>query len=466
MPTFHSLALVFSSLLWALACPAGELLVYFHDDGSPAAKQFAAETLPFVEALAKTEDLTLTRIDPTEGAPVEISISPIIVFQNHLGRSVYQGRTTTPERIRTLVETARWVPQSEALLEREGVVARTFGRSTVASPIKVAPVSGKTPRGYDEATFQREAREAIAKGLRDSKLVDRLEQNRSERAFYMDFYPWVSDKGKLYLSYALFSQFHCKKPVFLSAEEDKMVGSWRKRKSLFEKAAARLEQEVEKQLTRDLGDGFMPLPADTPAIAWPELPAAPADAATSTNTVGPLARTWVAAENPDGPPPILFQFPAPIDQYRGKVTGVRAELSLNEDLDLSSLTGFIAAKASTVDMGESDLNDALQGSSFLKTKAFPEARFEIEKVESDVELAYGRLATVTLHGTFELKGKKIPLVVVGDAEALASAAGPRLRLRSAWSLDFKGFSIEQADGPSPQRHTLNFDLHLMLQPTT
>ena len=33
-----------------------------------------------------------------------------MVYQNHRGRSVYQGRTTTPERIRNFIRTSRFVP--------------------------------------------------------------------------------------------------------------------------------------------------------------------------------------------------------------------------------------------------------------------------------------------------------------------------------------------------------------------
>jgi len=447
-----------------------QLLVYFEDDGSPAATLFEQETLPFLRELATKENLELTVKDPSVGAPAEVTISPLVVFQNHRGRSIYQGRTTTPERIRTFVETSRWVPQDSKKLRREQVIVRQLKRTSIASPIKIAPVSGSVPSGYDKDRFQREMREAIEEGLRASTVAPFIEQGRSERAFYMDFYPWVSDKGTMYLSYALFSQFHCKKPVFFSNEEEKFSGSWRKRADLFEKAATRLEQEVIKQLGRDLGDGFVPVGETADVTEWPPLPKAPTNAVAANADIK-LGREWVADPDAPGPPPILFQFPAPVDQYRGKITGISAELVLGEDLAVDSLRGAFAADPKTIDMGESDLNDALQGKSFLESKTFPEASFTIKEVDSDYALAFGTLATFTMRGTFKLKGKEIPLTVVGDLEPTVSpgagsdtSAEPRLRLRTAWSLDFSPWKIEQADGPTPQRHTLNFDLNLLLKP--
>jgi len=437
------------------AAPAEQLLVYFEDDGSSAAKQFANETLPFLRELASAENLELTVSDPREGSPAEVTISPLVVFQNHRGRSIYQGRTTTPERIRTFVETSRWVPQNADKLKREDVILRKIKRATIASPIKIAPVSGKAPRGYDEAAFQQEMRSAIDDGLRFSKLVPSLEQGRGDRAFYMDFYPWVSDKGTMYLSYALFSQFHCKKPVFFSSEAEKFSGPWRKREDLFTQAATRLEAEVLKQLSRDLGDGFVPVGGKTAVTAWPPLPAAPTNAAAATADIE-LVRQWVADPDAAGPPPILFQFPAPVDQYRGKITGLAAELAFDEALSVASLRGAFTADPKSIDMGEADLNDALQGKSFLESKTFPTATFTIDEVESDYALAFGTLATFTMRGTFQLKGKKIPLTVVGDLEPAV--------LSASWSLDFSPWKIEQADGPTPQRHTLNFDLQVTLKP--
>jgi len=446
------------------------LLVYFENDGSPAATLFEQETLPFLRKLASDEDLELRVENPEDGAPAAVTISPLVVFQNHRGRSIYQGRTTTPERIQTFVETARWVPQEDTKLRRENVIVRKIERSTIASPIKIAPVSGSVPSGYVEASFQKDMRIAIEDGLRFSKLKAFVEQGRSDRAFYMDFYPWVSEKGTMYLSYALFSQFHCKKPVYFSSEEDKMSGPWRKREDLFAKAATRLEEEVLKQLSRDLGDGFVPVSAKASVSDWPPLPDAPTNAVAAAADMT-LVREWVADPDAPGPPPILFQFPAPVDQYRGKITGISAELAFDEDLAISSLRGSFTADPKTIDMGESDLNDALQGKSFLESKTFPQASFTIKEVDSDYALAFGNLATFTMRGTFKLKGKEIPLTVVGDLEPTVSpgagsdtSAEPRLRLRTAWSLDFSPWKIEQADGPTPQRHTLNFDLNLLLKP--
>lgn len=474
-PILYRLVLLFATALSIYLLPtkarSGEVLVFLQstaDATVPAEQPFITDVLPELERFAKEQGHSVDRIAALKEAPEEVHITPLIVFQNHQGRSIYQGRLNTLDRIENFLRTATFVPQNKAALKRENLPVWKMGRATIASPIKISAVTGNVPKDYKHETFEAEARDAIEAGLSSSSMQATVSLRRSDRQFYMDFYPWRSRLGTCYLSLALFSQFHCKEPVFKT--EEPLKASWGKRNSLFTEGVKLLEAEVMKQLTNHVGDAFAPLAESVPVKSWeaighplPKPPSGQSAQATSTLSI---PSQWVVESLPSAqPPPIVFRFPAPLDQYIGQVTSVSGNISLGADLSLSSLTGKLVADPTKVSMGESDLDDALQGSSFLKTKAFPESSFTITGSESSDKLAFGQLSTTVLSGEFLLKGKRVPLSAPCQLEPVVNQAGEvRLQLRGSFSIDVRAFEIDPADGPEPASHTLNFDVFYSLKP--
>lgn len=87
----------------------------------------------------------------------------------------------------------------------------------------------------------------------------------------MDFYPWLSQDGTLYLSLSLFSQFHCKKPVY-ELKDTPITGPWKKRNKLFKRAAILLERAVANTIKNPIGgDGFNPISSSVPMVSWESL---------------------------------------------------------------------------------------------------------------------------------------------------------------------------------------------------
>ncbi len=136
-------------------------------------------------------------IDARQGAPREVAITPLIIFQNYRGRSIYQGRFNTMDRIRNFLRTSRYVSQGNKLLTRTHIPVWEKGRATIWAPVKVAGVSGTVPKNYYFKKFEAEARKSIAKGFHNFRFVKTVELQRSDRGFYMDFYPWLSNDGTL-----------------------------------------------------------------------------------------------------------------------------------------------------------------------------------------------------------------------------------------------------------------------------
>ena len=473
LPNLFRIAFLVFILAAAPAAAAEEqLLVFVQPDASDVAKDFRENRLPEIRELAADMDVSVEVIQVgDEPVPPEVGITPLLVFQNHRGRSVYQGRTTTPARIRNFIRTSRFVPQGEEKLVREDIPIWKTGRVQIWSPVKVAPVTGTPPKGYDHAAFVREARAAMEQGFDQFETRNRVELGRADRGFYMDFYPWRAEDGTLFLSLALYSQFHCKAPVFEKKEEP-LLGPYEERAKLFQQAAEIMEKAVARQIADiEDGDGFDPIPKATPTIAWAEmgypLPPKPERAAMADVDAEIPLKWTLAKPGPGDPPMVQFRFPAPLDQYTGEVKQGNGKFRLAEGKTLNGADGFVEMDPATVTMGVEDLDEVLQGSLFLDTDDHPAARFEVESVSGDGRpVEYGHLSPAAVSGTFHLKGTSKPMQVVMEMEPVIGEEGkPRLLARGRFRIDLTEFDIEGADGPEPARNTLVFDVNLAFRPS-
>jgi polyisoprenoid-binding protein YceI len=447
---------------------SGQLIVFVQPDSSAVNDRFRQHALPEIRKLAAAMGVSVHVVDAREGSPAEVALTPLIVYQNYRGRSVYQGRTTTPARIRNFMRTSRFVPQGTELNRRENIPVWARGRSRVWAPLKVAPVSGKKPAGYDHETFVKTALKNVAKGFKKFRMQKTVELNRADRGFYMDFNPWLSDDGTLFITVVVFSQFDCKAPVY----SKKITGPWTKYKKLF-RQAARAGEEAVARIAADpySGDSFDPVQTTTPRKTWEQigfsLPPAPESKTAQADPSAVVPQDWVLTESgPDDPPMIQFRFPAPLDNYAGEVKSGRGQISLPENRLVDKATGFFEIDTrGNITMGDPRLDEAITGSMMLYAKKFPAARFEVEKISGDGKpIAYGRLSPAFVAGQFTLKGKSIPLTSMTQIEPIMAEDGqPRLLVSGTFKIDLRTFDIEGADGPAPARHLLLFDLNLILK---
>jgi polyisoprenoid-binding protein YceI len=221
----------------------------------------------------------------------------------------------------------------------------------------------------------------------------------------------------------------------------------------------------------DRGDSFEPVSTDVPIKDWAQiglsLPSAPQIKRSQEVISATVPQKWILI--PPGledPPMILFRFPAPLDNYAGEVKTGRGEVRLSADRRVEGAEGFVEIDTRTdITMGDPRLDEAIQGSMMLYTKKFPSASFKVEKATGDGQpISYGRLSPAAIEGIFKLKGKSIPLSSVMQIEPILGEDGqPRLLINGTFKIDLQTFEIEGADGPAPARHTLLFNLNLILK---
>ena len=450
------------------ASESEQLIVFTQPDVSAVEKSFRKNHLPQIRKIAQAMGVSVHEVDARKGSPGQVAITPLIVYQNHRGRSIYQGRPTTTNRVRNFIRTSRFIPQGKELNRREDIPILQEGRSKIWAPLKVAAVTGTRPVNYDNDAFIAEALKNIAQGFKKFQIQKEADLGRADRGFYMDFNPWLSEGGTLYLAVILFSQFDCKKPVFTK----KITAPWNQRGELFREASAIMENAVVRIAANpESGDSFDPVNSDVPQKNWETigfpLPPAPAKTSAGPGVSTKIPQDWILAEfGPDDPPIIQFRFPAPLDNYSGEVTSAMGAFSLAENLLVDGSTGSIEIDTTTaITMGEPSLDEAIRGAMLLYAKKFPTARFVVDTVSSDGRpIAYGRLTPAFVTGTFTLKGKSVPLNLKSEFEPIIAQDGkPRLLIRGAFTIDLRYFNIEGADGPAPANHTVLLDLNFILK---
>ena len=449
----------------------GRLVAFVLPSESPVASGFQRDGVPAVRALAEELGIAFELRDARQGAPAEVAIAPLLVYQNFRGRSVYEGRTTTPARLANFLRTARIAPQGSEPFVLENVPAWLAGRARVAAPMKVTALSGVRPSGYSEGAFQTEVRRMLGGGFQSFRLAERVALRRTDRRFYFDVHSHCGDDGRLFVTVEVYSQFHCKQPVF-SRLAQPLEGTWAERAETYAEAARLLERETLAVIASPRGgDGFEPLDAELPAPEWGELglalPAAP-ERAESSFAPADLPTAWrLAAAQPDDAPRLTFHFLSPLDGMRGEVGQLTGELQLGPKRTFASARGWVEAEVRSVTMGDADLDQWIGSESILDVAQHPRARFDLRALALDAPaLAFGRLTSGVATGSFEMKGLSVPLEMRLQLEAVVDAQGaPVLLAQGAFELPIlEPFGLRGPGGPERANTTLSFDVDFALRP--
>lgn len=452
----------------AYAQETGQLIVFTQPD-QPISQHFSQNYLAGVKALANERGLEFRQVNVAEGAPAEVSHTPMVLFQNHLGRSVYRGRYSTLERLTNFVRTVKNAPQQNAQNIRENMPVMQLGRSVLATPIKVTELAGIDGKNFDQAGFQAEARAAIASGFSGLELKASVELPGNARLFYQDYHPYLTANGKLYVSTHLFSMFSCVEPVFESTEA--WEGTWGNRTELFASIGAHMELVTLQQLKQlEHGDAFEPVRDDAPLKSWAELgldlPAPPVSTLEKNITTASLGTNWTFDQAlQDGSPLVQFAFGAPVDHYAGEARSVRMQLELGKKRALLGATGHVVVETSTITMGDDGLDDHIF-EDYLAVLDYPNATYEFEITKAPATWDIGTSQEIELTGTFSMIGKPVALSASGRVDVVAGPDGkPRLKMHGNFVLPLMQlYGIKGPDGPSPAKDELQFYLNFLLKP--
>jgi len=145
-------------------------LVVFQQDGTLASRDFTTKALPRLRELAAGRGITLDLRDARAGAPDEVHATPLLVYQDAFGRSIFRGRYTDLDRVGQFLRTVKAGPLANATRKSENTAAWRRGRVIVMAPIKITPLTGRSP---DATTSRRSMSGRAARSLRVQPLPPR-----------------------------------------------------------------------------------------------------------------------------------------------------------------------------------------------------------------------------------------------------------------------------------------------------
>lgn len=451
----------------------GELLLFHNGSDHPVTQDFLTKYAPQIEEMAKSQGIDVKQINVSEeGTTKLVRFTPAIVFQNHLGRSLYVGRYHYVDKIKTFIRTVKRLPQKDVINRKHDVMVWENDYAKVLTPVKVTSLAGSLPKGFDQEEFKEKALAAIAEGTNNYRLEKLHDAFRTDRLMYAAFYPHLSKKGKLSISVEAYSQFNCVIPVYKQFDEP-VQGSFRSFEKVFQKAGALIEEQIIAQLgSVERGDGFLPIGSGTPMKTFDELgyplPPAPEGATSNLAAVDLIIPQKWTMDGPiaDDVPLINFNFPAPLDYYAGEIKEMEGGLELGAGADIKKSLASFSAILKSMTMGDESLDEHV--GEMIELMEFPKSNFtfkEVKVIDQPV-LNFGSVTQIVVNGTMDFKGLKAPVTVTSQIELVLNEAGdPRLQVYAFFKMPLKEkWDVDGPDGPEEASNFLDFNLNFLLKP--
>jgi len=412
--------------------------------------QFVKETLPQLKAYAAEKGIDLLHQDILMRVPMEITATPAIIYQNPKGRAIYAGRYTVFSSIENFIRNNRNSPKASMQICKKNEWYKQVERFNMIASTKIT-----TPKGP----------EAKGKTLNQADLIDLsafkytksdICINKTDRNFYLDFHPYF-DNGKLYLTYELFSQFDCIKPIYSKMNEPIIIENSNLRKA-FAQASAELAKQIELQLSQSkIGEALTPIAANTADKMWPSIVADTSQVSKTLNIVSnyDISGNWKFASAIDEDTPIIqFNFKAPLDRYIGEVKALSGQFEVDNARRIVS--GKFIAQAQSLTMGVPDFDQKIH-KKYIKAFKYPEASFEFDTTTKPV-ITLGE--TQSIPGTFTLMSKSIPITVQTTFDAINDN---QLQVNCKFEVNIMDpFKVKGPDGPAEASEVVEFNMNFIV----
>ena len=437
-----------------------KLIVFVNSGKTNAALHFEKNALPAIRKIAEDRQIEFQVIDSSKGLPLEITTTPAIVFYSAIGRSIYQGRYLSFDRIINFIETSQNIPQSDMHNTYKDLAVLKTGRGVTGVPIKITEVSGTKPQNYVYKSFFDKSLKVVLKELHGYEFKAQIQSNRTDRFFYMDFYPWVSESGQLFLSASLFSQYHCKAPIW-TTEKSPFVGGWNDREILIQQATVRMEEEIKRLSANSLvGDAFDPVSESTKIVTWDDLglKVQPRKKSEESVSKAEIAKEWKIDSGNGQKGGVQFRLVPPNESYSGFAKKVVAELKFDGEGNKKRMLGTCKVKMDSVTMGDADLDASLLSKEMLNVIGFPVARFDFDvPVNPESFIVYfGREIILDVQGNFTFKEKTIPIKAEFTIEPIVRKGATQLLVKSNFKIDLKDFGLSGAPNYTPEKDIMEF----------
>lgn len=444
-----------------------ELLIFVQPEQQ---SEFTKNNLKTLEALLKEQGIQVQQINVSAlGAPKEVSFTPFIVYRNHLGRKVYKGRHTTHKRLLNFIRTVRHLPEASIHYDEKEVFVKEYPRAALLLKPKITAPTGSII-GVDLDAAAQKALTGLKKGLSNCSYHNSYKVTDGEELFYMNFYPYLAEDGKVYVSSELYAHYDCHTPIYQQYQQPAVGNSI---EEAFTQAGQQMLAEVKHQLkASENGDAMNFLTKKIKLTPWKQLPLetlqAPQKNTSIATTSVSIPKSW-AFQGPTAPdaPLLTFNFPAPLRHYGGELKQVEGSIQLPNKQTLVDATGSFVVEVNSLQMGQAELDSYVKGT-LLLVNQHPKATLTFKKVlGDDLNLQLGRLTLAQVEAELELLGKSSTVLANTSFEPIINAEG-RVLLQVNTQFTAKdllgNYNIEGPDGPAEANNQLLFQANFLMQP--
>jgi len=448
------------ALFQLMSNPNSEKLILFVHHENPVIQQTEIEQ---IEQLANEMNLDFIIKTNQEGLPAEVKTLPCLFFQNDKGRSLYYGRYSKLSRIKNFVRTSKMAHLKNGVNSSNDILVLKEGRADITAPIKITKLEGKQPKNFDAETFVKNTQQAIANGMKHFNLENEHALSKATKSFYFNIYPFLDEKNRLSITYEIFSQYNCVKPISQQLQPVIPAFKWKKRDKGLAKIGQIIEEDILWQIENsDQGDAFQTVANETKNTTWEqlglEIVTTDKNENKSVSSEMLKGRVWTVEENKTTDEPFaIFSFLSPIDNYAGEIKALQGEMKLQQDLSMTEATGKFTVSIADITMGEEDFDRDVQNKK-LKKALYPEATFEFTEVKGTNEtLKTGVPQNLEIIGKFTLMDITLPVTVDTVIEPIATEGISKLSVSCAFQLPtYEKFRLKGPDGPSPAKDNLQF----------
>ena len=212
MPKYISLIfLIFSLSTNAQQKIDEELLIFINKKTD---SEFTQSDIRKLEVEMYNNKITTKIIDINEvGAPKDIGYTPYIMYRNYLGNKLYKGRHTSHKRILNFIRTVRRLDQASIDYKEKNIMVWKQERANLMFKLKITSPQGHLPNNFDQKQFDIEVIKGLKQGFKGVQYTKSHRVSNSDDIFYCNFYPYISEDGKLFVSTEIFSHYDCINPV-------------------------------------------------------------------------------------------------------------------------------------------------------------------------------------------------------------------------------------------------------------
>lgn len=467
MPKYITFLVLFLSFSTIAQQKIDEELIIFVQKTTDS--PFTLENIKALEAYMLERNITTKIIDIDKtGAPKEVGYTPFIVYRNHLGRKVFKGRYTSHKRLLNFIRTVRRLPVEEITYPEENVFVWKQERSNLVFKLKITDPQGSLPKNFNATKFNKEYLKGLKEGFTPASYQKTVDVSNSDELIYCSFYPYFAEDGKVYVSSEIHSHYDCHTAIYQQFEKASVGSSV---SEAFNLAAKNSLAEIQRQVVEStLGDA-MNYTKNTNITTWDDLKLevlkAPEKSTQSNFEAIEFPQKWtVAGPLDESTPMISFNFPPPLIHYGGELKSATGNMSLNSKQNLEAATGEFIVDVASIEMGESELTQAVT-ESMLYVDKYPTAALVFKKISGDnLKLTLGSISTAIVEADLKMLDKTAPITATAEFEPFLDENGAlRLHIYAQFSInDLKGnYTVAGPDGPADANNKMLFRVSLLMK---